>query len=581
MNFGYKGEALHLVRIDAPSDLPVGTPVTLTAKAWWLVCEVNCIPEDAELSITLPVASRSDADPRGARPIAAARARLPAPAGALANWKLTAGATAEGVALRIRPPAGVAVPDARFFPFDQGKIEPAAPQPLVAADGGYRLSLARAAQPVGAFDRVAGALVLATSGDTARAFTIDVPVTVNAPAVSAAGLGLVAALVAAFVGGLILNLMPCVLPVLAIKVLGFAKHGDVRTGRRHGLLYAAGVIASFWALAGALLALRAAGAELGWGFQLQSPVTVAALALLFVALALNLSGVFEFGSLLPSRFAAWSAKKPALDWFLTGVLAVLIAAPCTAPFMGAALGFALTADTATAFAVFTALGLGMALPYVALAWFPAWLAHVPGPGPWMVRLKQALAFPLYATVVWLAWVLGRQAGLDAVIWLLAATVIVAVAAWLAGLPAGRGPVARGAIAVLVAAAVAVVAFPREGAAPPPVADGAWQPYSANSLAVLTASGKPVFVEFTAAWCVTCQVNKKLVLSRDDVLAAFRARGVQLVRADWTRRDPEIAQALARIGRSGVPAYVLYRPGREPVVLPEILTRERVIDALDG
>ena len=423
-------------------------------------------------------------------------------------------------------------------------------------DGGYDLKLARAAQPVGAFDRVAGVLVLSPPGDPApRAFTIDVPVVAGASAASGADLGLIAALVAAFVGGLILNLMPCVLPVLAIKVLGFANHADRRTGRRHGLLYATGVLVSFWTLAGVLLALRAAGAELGWGFQLQSPVAVAALALLFFALALNLSGVFEFGGLLPARLAAWSAKKPALDWFLTGVLAVLIAAPCTAPFMGAALGFALAADTVTALGVFTALGVGMALPYVALAWFPAWLAHMPKPGPWMVRLKQALAFPLYATVVWLAWVLGRQAGLDAVVWLLAAAVVAAIAAWLAGLPGSRGPLARGAIGLLAAAAIAIAAFPRDGAAPPPAADGTWQPYSAQTLAALTASGKPVFVDFTAAWCVTCQVNKKLVLSRDEMLDAFRARGVQLVRADWTRRDPEIAQALAQIGRSGVPAYV--------------------------
>ncbi|HSD41147.1 MAG TPA: thioredoxin family protein [Burkholderiales bacterium] len=582
MNFGYKGEALHLVRIDAPPDLAIGTPVTLSAKAWWLVCEVHCIPEDAELSITLPVASRSDADPRGSGPIAAARAHLPAPASALSDWRLTAGTAREGVALRISPPSGVAVPGARFFPFDEGKIEPADPQQFVAADGGYRLTLARAAQPVGTFDRVAGVLVLSSSGDAApRAFTIDVPVAASAPAPSAASRGLIAALVAAFAGGLILNLMPCVLPVLAIKVLGFASHVDARTGRRHGMFYAAGVLVSFWALAGALLALRSAGAELGWGFQLQSPVAVAALALLFFALALNLSGVFEFGSLLPSRLAAWSARRPAFDWFLTGMLAVLIAAPCTAPFMGAALGFALTADAATAFSVFTALGIGMALPYVALAWFPAWFAHMPKPGPWMVRLKQALAFPLYATVVWLAWVLGRQAGLDAVIWLLAATVIVAVAAWLAGLPGNRGPLARGVSGLLAAGALAVAVFPRDGAAPLLAGDGAWQPYSAQTLTALTAAGKPVFVEFTAAWCVTCQVNKKLVLSRHEVLDAFRVRGVQLVRADWTRRDPEIAQALAGIGRSGVPAYVLYRPGREPLVLPEILTRERVIEALDG
>jgi thiol:disulfide interchange protein DsbD len=581
MNFGYKNEALHLVRIAAPPDLAIGTPVTLSAKAWWLVCDVHCIPEDVELSITLPVAARADPDPRGAGPVAAARTRLPAPAGALPGWTLTASAAPDAVELRIVPPSGVAVPEARFFPFDEGKLEPAAPQPLVAAEGGYRLTLAHAAQPVGPFDRVAGVLVLSPAGATTpRAFAIDVPVAAS-PGGSAVRIGFIAALVAAFAGGLILNLMPCVLPVLAIKVLGFASHAGVRAGRRHGLLYAAGVLVSFWLLAGALLALRAAGAGLGWGFQLQSPVAVALLAMLFFALALNLSGVFEFGNLLPARLAAWSAKRPALDSCLTGVLAVLVAAPCTAPFMGAALGFAVSADAVSAFGVFTALGAGMALPYVLLAWFPAWLAHVPKPGPWMVRLKQALAFPLYATVVWLAWVLGQQAGPDAVVWLLAAAVIAALAAWLSSLPGSRGPLARAAIVVLLAASLAVAVVPRESAAPRRAADGAWQPYSAPTLAALTTSGKPVFVDFTAAWCVTCQVNKKLVLARDDVLEAFRVRGIELVRADWTRRDPEIAKALAQIGRSGVPAYVLYKPGRVPLVLPEILTRERLIEALDG
>jgi thiol:disulfide interchange protein len=579
MNFGYKGEAMHLVRIETPSDLALGAPVTLSAKAWWLVCEVNCIPEEGELSITLPVAERADADPRGAAPIAAARARLPQPAPA--GWSFAATPTAEAVALRIVPPAGEAVPEARFFPFDEGKIEPAAAQTLVAAEGGHQLTLPRAAQPVGPFDRAAGVLVLSPPGEARpRAFAIEVPVAAPPPAAAAVGFGLVAALVAAFIGGLILNLMPCVLPVLAIKVLGFAD-ADPRSGRRHGALYAAGVLASFWGLAALLLGLRAAGAELGWGFQLQSPVAVALLALLFFALALNLSGVFEFGRMLPSGAATWRARNPALDWFLTGVLAVIIAAPCTAPFMGAALGFAVSTDAVSAFAVFTALGLGMALPYFALAWFPRWLAYVPKPGAWMVRLKQALAFPLYATVVWLAWVLGRQAGLDAVVWLLAALVIAAFAAWLAGLPGGRGPLARGAIAALLVASVAIAVAPREGAAPALAAEDAWQPYSAQTVASLAAAGRPVFIDFTAAWCVTCQVNKKLVLEREDVLAAFHSRGVALVRADWTRRDPAIAQALARIGRSGVPAYVLYRPGREPLVLPELLTRERVLDALDA
>jgi thiol:disulfide interchange protein DsbD len=553
--------------------------VTLPARATWLVCKIDCIPEDAELSLTLPVAATAAPDPRWAAPIAATRARLAQPQSAMSEWSLTANAAPDGVLLRLAANGAQTLPEARFFPFEQGKVEPAAPQRLAPVDGGYTLSLPRAAQPVGAFDRVAGVLVLSPEGDPRpRAFNIDVSVAAAPPAGSSAGLGLVAAILGAFLGGLILNLMPCVLPVLAIKVLGFAGGGS---GRRHGLLYAAGVLVSFWMLAAVLLALRAAGAELGWGFQLQSPVAVALLALLFFGLALNLSGVFEFGNVLPGRLATWSAKNPSLDWFLTGVLAVVIAAPCTAPFMGAALGFAVAADTLQAFGVFTALGVGMALPYVALAWFPAWLRHVPRPGAWMVRLKQALAFPLYATVVWLAWVLGRQAGIDGVAWLLAAAVVMAFAAWLAGLPGSRGPVLRGAIALSLAAAFALALLPREQAAAVAAPDATWQPYSAQKVASLTAAGRPVFIDFTAAWCVTCQVNKKLVLSRDEVIADFRSRGVELVRADWTRRDPEIAQALAGIGRSGVPAYVLYRPGRAPVVLPEILTRERLVEALDS
>jgi thiol:disulfide interchange protein DsbD len=555
--------------------------VTLSARATWLVCKVDCIPEEAELAVTLPVATTAGPHPRGAGPIEATRARLPAPAQALSEWSLSATSAPEKVLLHLASATGSALPHARFFPFQEGKIEAAAPQRVSANERGYSLELPRAAQPVGPFDRVAGVLVLTPDGDLRpRAFEIDVPVAAAAAHASGAGFGYVAALLAALAGGLILNLMPCVLPVLAIKVLGFAG-ADARQGRRHGLLYGAGVLVSFWALAVLLFALRAAGAELGWGFQLQSPTVVALLALLFFGLALNLSGVFEFGGLVPGGLAAWSAKNPALDWFLTGVLAVVIAAPCTAPFMGAALGFAVAADPVQAFGVFTALGVGMALPYVALAWFPAWLRYVPKPGPWMVRLKQALAFPLYATVVWLAWVLGRQAGLEGVVWLLSACVVLAIAAWLAGLPGSRGPAARGAIGLALVGALALALVPREEAAQPMSSDAIWRPYSAQTVAGLNAAGKPVFVDFTAAWCVTCQVNKKLVLSREEVLADFRARGVELVRADWTRRDADIAQALASVGRSGVPTYVLYRPGRAPVVLPEILTRERLVEALDG
>ena len=408
LNYGYEDEVLLLARITPPRDLAPGTPVTLAAKANWLVCSrEHCIPEDGELSLTLPVAAATDEDPRWAKPIAAARAALPAPPAALSGWTLAARGEAGGVTLTLVPPADTTLRELVFFPFDQGKIEPAAPQAFARAENGYRLRLAAATQPVGELTRLTGVLVSPDgfgAATRALAATIDVPIAgavtpAPAPPTAAqtAGLGLVLALVFAFVGGLALNLMPCVLPVLSIKVLGFAgRHDDTRTRRRYGLVYAAGVLASFWLLAAALLGLRALGAELGWGFQLQSPGAVAALALFFFVLALNLSGVFEIGVLLPDRLAAWRARRPALDWFGSGVLAVIVASPCTAPLMGAALGYAIGESGWRALAVFTALGLGMALPYVLLAWFPAWLARVPKPGPWMVQLKQALAFPLYA-----------------------------------------------------------------------------------------------------------------------------------------------------------------------------------------
>jgi DsbC/DsbD-like thiol-disulfide interchange protein/cytochrome c biogenesis protein CcdA len=504
MNFGYHGEVLLLTRVVPPADLPAGKPVTLRAKANWLVCEVQCIQEEGELALTLPVAGAGAPDARWSKPIADARSRLPlaAPAG----WRFGARGEEGGASLAITPPAGTELKQAFFLPFEEGKIEPAKPQALSREGGTYRLALPATAQPVGPFERVSGIFVLED-----KAFTVDTPI-----AARFADLGLALALLFAFGGGLLLNLMPCVLPVLSIKALGFAQGEG---GVRHALLYSAGVLASFWLLAALLLGLRAVGAQLGWGFQLQSPVAVAVLAAFFLVLALNLSGLFEF------RFAF--AGQPG-GHFLSGVLAVVVASPCTAPFMGAALGYAVLESGGRALAVFTALGLGMALPYAALAASPGWRRYLPKPGPWMPRLKRWLAVPLYATVLWLAWVFAQQ----------------------------------------------VNVFHEKH-------DAAWESYSAQKVASLQAAGKPVFVDFTAAWCVTCQVNERVVLSRDDVMAAFRDRGVTLVRADWTRRDPEIARALAGLGRSGVPAYVLYKPGRAPLLLPELLTPQRVIEALDG
>ena len=366
-------------------------------------------------------------------------------------------------------------------------------------------------------------------------------------------------------------------PILSLKVLGFARGGGTVAMRANGLSFAAGVVLSFLALAGLLLALRAAGEAVGWGFQLQSPLVVTFLALLFFALGLNLSGVFEFQSLLPQSLASATLKHPAADSFLSGVLAAVVASPCTAPFMGAALGYAVTQGPGAALAVFGALGAGMAAPYVLLAWFPAWLKRLPRPGPWLARFKQFLAFPMYATVVWLAWVLSLQIGPNSIIWLGAAMVLIGMGAWMIS---QTGGIWRIGAAVAIGCGIAA-AWPgsETSATTSATKQDGWAPWAGGDIAALNAAGTPVFVDFTAAWCVTCQVNKKVVLETKPVREAFAAKSVKLMRADWTRRDPAITAALNDFGRNGVPVYVLYAPGKAPVILPEILSERIVTEAL--
>jgi thiol:disulfide interchange protein DsbD len=336
--------------------------------------------------------------------------------------------------------------------------------------------------------------------------------------------------------------------------------------------------------------VRSAGSQLGWGFQLQSPVVVALLAVLFFVLALNLSGVFEVRQFLPASIAGWNARNAYVNDALSGALAVVVASPCSAPFMGAALGYALSASAPVTWVTFTALGVGMALPYVLLAIFPAWRTRLPKPGAWMVRLRQLLAFPLYASALWLAWVLGAQLDINAVARLGAMLLLIALGLWAWPSTGARRTAATTAwkavtVVSLVAAAIfALPLFSAAGSEAPAAAvsaqaDGRWQPFSAERVAQLTTSGKPVFVDFTAAWCVTCQVNKKLVLNTPAVEDAFERSGVARVRADWTRRDAAIGSALAALGRSGVPVYVLYRPGKPPLLLPEVLQQRIILEAL--
>ena len=607
MNYGYEGTVLHLSELKVAPGQATGAKATLKARADWLVCRETCIPDGADLTLVLPVAKSAQPDAKWAQKISAARAALPQP---LAGWKATAQGSGRMIALKLVAPAGAPDPGVlQFFPYEENLVEPSGAQRLARDGDNYVLTLPVASTFVAPPHRIAGVISAAGGfGGDVRAATLDaafsgtlaagprpaqaaVP-TLNlaAPASGDDRLTLALALASALIGGLILNLMPCVFPVLSLKVLGFATQHDSRsTLRNEAMAFAGGVILTFVALGLALFALRAAGEELGWGFQLQSPAVVAALAVLFFVLATNLSGVFEFGQLFPSNVANWTAKNRTVDAFGSGVLAVVIASPCTAPFMGAALGFAMGGSAATLLVVFVALGVGMALPYVLLAWFPEWRRRLPRSGPWLLRFKQILAFPLYATVIWLAWVLGAQRDNDAVVRLLAALLCVGFGLWAWRIFRTGGARPWGFACILALVGAAAIAWPLfaadadqganpKGAAAPAAEDG-WAPFTPARLAELTAAGRPVFVDFTAAWCVTCQVNKRLVLNTEAVRSGFARAGVVLLRADWTRRDPVITQTLAALGRNGVPVYVLHRPGKPPLLLPEVLQQQNVLDAL--
>jgi thiol:disulfide interchange protein len=589
LNYGYEGRVLLPVTVKVPEGF-AGETLAVKLRADWLVCKEVCIPESGEFDLALPARAATAGH---AAEFQAASARQPQDvAGAQASAKLEG----DKLVLRIAGlPAAWQGQALEAFPETAGVLQNAA-KPETAWQGGEwqaRIALdpQRSASPQ------AMPVVLARAGAPAG-LRVDVKVTTPWPAVAEAaplpslgagtvttpaaapadGPGLGLALVFALAGGVLLNLMPCVFPILSLKVLGFATAAhDRRRLLAGGLAYTAGVVLSFVALAALLLALRAGGEQLGWGFQLQQPAVVAALAVLFTLIGLNLAGVFEFGSVLPNSWASAQARHPLVDALLTGVLAVAVASPCTAPFMGASLGAAVTLPAPQALTVFAALGLGMALPYLAASAWPVLARALPRCGVWMQHFKTLMAFPMFATVVWLVWVLGQQAGIDATAALLATLLAVAFAAWALGSPT-LGPKARrgfGALALMLLAAAAIWALPalREGpSAATRAAEAGWEPWSAARVQELSAQGRPVFVDFTAAWCVTCQINKRTTLERAEVKAEFERHRVALLRADWTRRDAAITAELARLGRSGVPVYALYAPGSAgPNVLSEILS----------
>ncbi len=410
---------------------------------------------------------------------------------------------------------------------------------------------------------------------TARETALTPSRSVTAAATSQSAVPLYLILCFALLGGVILNLMPCVFPVLSIKVLGVAQsHLSAHGKHAHGLAYTAGIILTFVIIAAALIALRSAGEAVGWGFQLQSPVFVGFLAYLFFIIAMSFSGHFTFGARLMNIGQAATETNSLRSSFMTGVLATVVASPCTAPFMGTALGVALTQTAPVAITIFVALGLGMALPFLALTWLPGLAKKIPKPGPWMETFRQCLAFPLYLSVIWLLWVLGRQAGIDHAVVVALGLLLLTFALWL--LEKLRRPALRILAVVTLLAALAVPALK------PTDASQDWQPYSATRLKTLLADGSPVFINLTADWCITCLANEKFALNSDAFRAALKRKGIVYLKGDWTNYDGEITALLNQHGRSGVPLYLLYPgQGREAVILPQLLTGQLILKAFDA
>jgi thiol:disulfide interchange protein/DsbC/DsbD-like thiol-disulfide interchange protein len=576
VNYGYAKHAVHLVNITAPKDLAVGAPVVLSAKAGWLVCSDVCIPEDGDLQLKLPVTAQpGGADPAAAALFAQARSEVPGPQPAATSARIEHGQ----LVLALGKEWGATLPQIKslaFFPYDEGGIEYAAPQTLIRNKDEVALAMKLGDQPPNK-GTVRGVLVATEqSGND----TVTVPLEIAA-SFAAAGVFPKAAeasgepatpvailLLLAILGGLILNLMPCVFPVLSIKAMGLVEQAKKHPAavRTKGLVFAAGVISSMLCLAAVLLVLRAGGEQIGWGFQLQSPLFVTLLVYLLFAVGLNLSGVFEVGGGLAGVGDGLTQGDSYRASFFTGVLTTLVC-------------------------IFAALGLGLALPYLLLSFAPWMRRALPKPGAWMDTLKQLFAFPIYASAAWLLWVLAQQTssfGLGAA---LAGAIFIALAAW--AYQRSKSSSAGGRVAALATATLAVliaVALPVHFADVAAAAGtsaggtrtaGEWQPYDAVEVAKLNSAGRPLLVNFTASWCLTCLVNERNAFADSAVQEIFRSKGVTLMKGDWTNRDPAITKALASFGRAGVPLYLVYnsKPGsREPVVLPQLLTASIVQSA---
>ncbi|ESQ79495.1 protein-disulfide reductase DsbD [Asticcacaulis sp. YBE204] len=566
LNYGYSGAAYHLVRITPPPGFK-GAQVPLKLAASWLVCAEECVPEETVLDLTLGVGANQPSARAGdiERLIRSATLTV-LPAGKI---------THDETQIRLDVPYSGTVREAYFFPDTTGVIEPAAPQSAIVADGSLTVTMKRGIVDVpavmnGLLEVHDGSVTYYAVGQAPAALSGVMPPTASSVPVLTLALGVLAA----FAGGIILNAMPCVFPVLSLKALAISRAGTDRARiRTDALAYTAGVVVSFLIVGAVLLLIKAGGAAVGWGYQMQSPLFVGALIYLMFLVALNLSGVFD----ITLSFGGGQSVAGRHDWlgsFATGALATLVATPCTAPFMAGALGAALTLPALGALLIFLCLGLGMAFPFLLLSWFPSLLRWMPKPGAWMETFRQALAFPVYLTLVWLIWVVAQQSGADGVAVILAGLVVIAFAVWLLQ----RATVRLWRVAIGVAAALIIGVSLLNLSPKTPVTSTAFDPARIEQA---RTSGKPVFVYATAAWCISCKVNEKVALDTPEVKNAFTARGITVIAADWTNADPAITRWLSGFGRSGVPLYVYYPASGDPVVLPQVLTPQLIIEKTGG
>ena len=575
MNHVYEKPYALLVPLDVPAGLAKGTTLPISAKLDYLVCSPSiCVPESATVSTTLTVGDGA-ADPASTARFAGWRKALPRPLGETARFEAKAGKFRLAVPL----PASVTLQDPHLFAVTDGALNYAAPQGFSRDGDTLIVETAAGSSAPKAFDGVLalgdgmGLSFAATPGPVPAAGTPLGTGTAKRAAQGTLSLTLIA-LAGAVLGGIILNIMPCVFPILSLKALSLVRAGgEERQVRRETLAYSAGVILICVALGGLILALRAAGTQVGWAFQLQDPRVILVLILLTTMIGFNFAGLFELGAVTAGSGLA--ARGGVAGAFWTGALAAFVATPCTGPFMAAALGAALVLPTLAALLVFAGLGLGLALPFLALGYIPALRRRLPKPGAWMETFRHVLAVPMFLTALGLAWVLGQQTAANGAIVGVGAAMLLAIGLWITGRRQRRfqrAVWAPASVALLIALG-GLVLLPTTASKPAGDAAGALtsQPFDAAKLASLRAEGKPVFLYFTADWCLSCKVNEKAAIERTETADAFHKAGVVTMVGDWTGGDPAIGKFLEEQGRTGVPLYLWYAPGKEPQTLPQILT----------